>query len=150
MLLRCGIWSRIRSYSTLIGHANVIQRLSFSVDGKQIATVSQDGTAKIWDVATPLALGATTTVSTLTLQGTYGIAFSPDGTRLATASSDGTSKIWDTGSGTLLFTLSGHSGSVLSLAFSPDGEQLATAGTDKTVRFWDRCTQKRVVHLKFQ
>ncbi len=43
-------------------------------------------------------------------------------------------------------SLSGHSGSVLSLAFSPDGKTLAAA-SDKTVKLWDIVARKEVATL---
>src|SRR5262249_1453764 len=126
-----------RNLLTVVGHTNIVYNLAFSPDGKQIATVSLDGTARIWDVATPLSLGLTTTnAAILQLEGINGLAFSPDGKQIATATSDGPTKVWDTHSGTLLYSLSGHSGAVQSIAFSPDGTELATAGTDTTARLW--------------
>ena len=44
-----------------------------------------------------------------------------------------TAKIWDASSGTLLRTLSGHSGYVFSVAWSPDGTRLASGSKDKYV-----------------
>ena len=37
---------------TLEGHTQAVWSVAFSPDGKQLASGSSDGTAKVWDVAT--------------------------------------------------------------------------------------------------
>jgi WD40 repeat protein len=63
-----------------------------------LATASEDGTAKVWDISTVLETGATTGQELLTLSGhTRGlldVAFSPDGKYLATSSQDGTVRLY--------------------------------------------------------
>ena len=41
-------------------------------------------------------------------------------------------------------TLTGHSGSVLSVAYSPDGKHIVSGSLDKTVKVWDSQTGKEV------
>jgi hypothetical protein len=71
------------------------------------------------------------------------LAFSPDGTTLASGGVDGSVRIWNARSGSLIHTLTGHTGEVRTLAFSTDGTTLASgAGSvsgsrDYTVRIWD-------------
>ena len=65
--------------------------VSFSPDGKRLASASSDQTVKVWD--------ATTGQEALTLKGhtssVGSVSFSPDGQRLASASWDHTVKVWD-------------------------------------------------------
>jgi WD40 repeat protein len=134
--------SQVRA--TLLGHLDSVGGVAFSPDGKRLATVSADHTAKVWDAESGKEL--------LTLHGhlnwVTGVAFSPDGKRLATASVDQTAKLWDAESGKELLTLLGHSGSVYGVAFSPDGKRLATAGEDKTAKVWDAEGSKELLTLR--
>ncbi|BAY27570.1 WD-40 repeat-containing protein [Calothrix sp. NIES-2100] len=105
--------------------------MSFSPDGKTIASASFDRTVKLWDISGKLLK---------TLNGHSGsvnsVSFSPDGKTIASASSDSTVKLWDI-SGKLLKTLKGDSGFVFSVSFSPDGKTIASASSDSTVILWD-------------
>jgi WD40 repeat protein/serine/threonine protein kinase len=67
------------------------------------------------------------------------VAFSPDGRFLAAAGgADITDvKVWDmTTGGREVFTLRGHTETVLRIAFSPDSRRLASAGKDTKVKIW--------------
>ena len=67
------------------------------------------------------------------------MAFSPDGNTLASGSVDAV-RLWDANTGANTHTLTGHTGSVLSVAFSPDGNTLASGSGGNTVRLWDANT----------
>ena len=75
---------------TLTGHKSSVLGVSFSPDGKYLATGSWDNTAKLWDVESGQEI--------LTLAGhkrdVYGVSFSPDGKYLATGSGDGTARVF--------------------------------------------------------
>ena len=88
------MWSGPAS-STLVGHEGKVYHLAISPDGTVLASASQDGTAKLWNVATAQLRH--------TLRGHAGevncVAFAPDGKELATASDDRTVRFWDPVSG---------------------------------------------------
>jgi WD40 repeat protein len=135
---------------TLIGHRAEIRAVSWSPDGRRLATGSADGTAKVWDAASGRQL--------LTLKGhtspLWSVSWSPDGQRLATASEDGTAKVWDAAGAREMLTLKGHTNWVTSVSWSPDGKRLATGsgrrgGTgDNSAKVWDATTGRAILTLK--
>jgi WD40 repeat protein/transcriptional regulator with XRE-family HTH domain len=115
--------------------------LSFSSDGKQLASFGNNHTAQIWDASTGKLLQ--------TLSGhagnVWGLAFSPSEDLLVTGSEDGTFKIWDAHSGQAMQTITGTTGWGGPVAFSMDGSRLAVGYFNTnfggTVTVWDRNKQ---------
>jgi WD40 repeat protein len=124
---------------TLQGHKEAVKSLTFSPDGRLLATASGDGAVALWDVTTGQEVRA--------LKGHAGavtaVAFSPDGKHLATAGADRTARLWDAASGEVARTLRGHEGAVHHVAFAPDGRTVATAGEDRRAVLWDVATGKQ-------
>src|SRR5207302_1918457 len=101
--LHYALW-RCLVRATLRGHAYLLTNAAFSPDGRMVVTANDDGTAKLWDVATGQARA---TLSGHTA-GVQSAAFSPDGRLVVTASADGTVKLWDVATGQPRATLSRH------------------------------------------
>jgi WD40 repeat protein len=124
-----------------------IDALTYSKDGRSLATSLWGGFVLIWDVAK----GNVRLVLRGGTQGAYepaNIAFSPDGRLIALGDDDGSVKIWDALSGRPVQTLKGFTSHANGVAFSPDGKRLAAGSEDTTIRIWDTPTWKETHLLK--
>src|SRR5262249_17443932 len=80
-----------RPIFTLRGHTSEVWAVTFTPDGRRIATSGLDRTIKLWEMETGQE------VFTLRghTNGVLSVAFSADGRRLVTGSTDNTARIWD-------------------------------------------------------
>ncbi len=62
-----------------VGHTAAIREARFSANGKKIITVSDDGTAKLWDVATGMLLKDFKAFNDASLATIKAVRFTPDG-----------------------------------------------------------------------
>ncbi len=126
------------------GHAQKSEAISFSPNGRYVATGSIDRSIKIWEAATGHELRALNGSNTVI----KALAFSPNGQLLAASGADGKLRLWDVTTGEEKAVLPGHTKAVSALAFSRDGRWLASGGTDDyTIKIWEVAAQREVRSL---
>lgn len=97
------VWSikENRELFALRGHNGIVRGITYSPDGRMIATASEDGKLNLWNAETGVLLHS--------LQANEGAAwavdFSADGKLLASCGDDAQLRIWDGQTGALLKTL---------------------------------------------
>lgn len=118
----------------------------YSIDGRFLATSSNEGPVKLWDAST----GELTRI----FPGRLRADFSPDGTAIACPSAArpadknvGRVDLYDLRDGSLVKSFSSEKGPsaswLLWVRFSPDGRLLAAADWNGTVTIWDTATGRR-------
>jgi WD40 repeat protein len=119
-------------------HSDAVMALTFTCDGKALASGDYKGTIKVWDTAT----GKETATFRDPGARLHSLAFSPDGKLLASAGETRTT-LWDLAAKRKAAVLDGYTSCVV---FSPDGRTLVCgpggAETGQVV-LWDVATGKQ-------
>lgn len=117
-----------------------IWQITFSPDGKLLATASDGQTVDIWEIQT----GNRIRTFELGSGQVQSLAFHPDGKILA-AGGQGITRLWEVQTGQEITSLPGRPGAVTNISFHPmgvtgdaglSGMWLATKGTDGTIWFY--------------
>ena len=138
----------------LTGHTHEVWCVSFSPDGRYIASGSVDLTVCVWDWKKQKKM-AQLVGHTLRIND---VCFSPDGQYIVSGSLDSTVRVWDWITQKEISKLEGHTSNdgrrrgytygVSSVCFSPDGQYIASGGSDNTARVWDWKNEKEIKKLE--
>jgi WD40 repeat protein len=130
------------------GQTGYVNWVEFSRDSKILATASDNGSVKLWDLKTRSELR--------TIEGQPGwnwVVLSPDGKLLARPTPGNELSFWDVKTGEPLRTLPGHNDNP-GVAFSPDGKTVATCSSPgeearpAEIQLWDARTWQLLRALK--
>jgi len=120
-------------------HLLAVLSVTFSSDGKLMATGSSDNTVKVWD-----AVSGTCLKTFDHGQDVKSVAFAPKQKRVASGGADGLVRIWDLSADKFGTVCAGHKGEIATVRFSPDGKYIASGGVDKTIRIFEATSGKPV------
>ncbi|MEH1818512.1 MAG: tetratricopeptide repeat protein [Nostoc sp.] len=114
----------------LEGHRDLIWSVTFSHDGKLMASASYDNTIKLWNQDGR---------EQNTLKGhkdkVLSVSFSPNDQTIVSGDFQGIIKFWKR-DGTPIREINTHSKGVYSIDFSHDGQTIATGSRDGTLKLW--------------
>lgn len=141
-------------------HAAGVLFVSFTADGKQLLSASQDGTLRLWEADTGKEIrrfGKEMTPPNLTggpVDGNAWMAYNrslitsaaltPDGKLAVSCVQDGTVNLWDTSKAEVLRSFKPSQAGMFSVAFTPDGKQLLTLSHDQVARLFDVAEGKEI------
>jgi len=134
-----------RCVMTLTGHKGAVNSVSYSSDGRLLASGSKDGSVRVWDTRTgeearsPLLSGTGSVVT---------VDFAQNSRWVASGTESGVVCVWNVTPGqTSHRRLNGHSHPVNCVKFSPDGSRLASASFDNTLSLWSLETGQKLATL---
>lgn len=121
-----------------IGHTDIIH--AFDYYENIIASVSWDGTLKVWDVATSLQ-----TWRVKTEQPLYAVQITPNGEKIACAGAERTITLFNLETGKKLTEFTGHQSSITNIRFSSDGKRMLSSSEDGMIKIWDLETNAELI-----
>ncbi|HIF39509.1 MAG TPA: hypothetical protein EYQ74_00245 [Planctomycetes bacterium] len=126
------LWDlEVRNARPLDGHSGRISSLSWSPEGKRLASASQDRTIRIWNRERAVEIKLCQ-VQRLPFQ----LLWSSDGQRVISSTRGSRAHVWNAGPMPYTYELQGHVGGVRWATFLPGGRRALTVCDDGLLRLW--------------
>ena len=139
------IWdvTRRKQLRRIPAHPCWVTSLSFSPDGKTLATSGSDPVIRFWEVTT----GRETFQQSGHRSRVRSLSISPADGTIFTGGDDGTLRQWDPNSGRELALVAQLADPVLQMAVAPDGKALAVANISEPIRLWSVTEHREIRQL---
>jgi WD40 repeat protein/serine/threonine protein kinase len=129
---RATLWDLAsREARHLKGHSGRISSLSWSPEGRRLASASQDRTVRLWSRESAEEIKICK-VQVLPFQ----LLWSSDGQRVISSTRGSRAHVWNAGSMPYAYKLPGHGGAVRWASFLPGGKRALTVCDDGSLRLW--------------
>lgn len=132
---------KVESY--LKEHISPIRWVSYSNNGKYVATAGYDNVVNIWDGITFNLISSFTGHDDLVEK----VSWSENDSLIGSASADGTAKVWDPASGTIIAVLRGHLDDLLSVKVSESKKIAVTTAFDNQCIVWDLKESEKIKYI---
>lgn len=122
--------TRIRRY---VGHEEIINSIDITRRGEDLlVSGSDDSTIALWDPRSKNAVDYIETDFPIT-----SVAMSEVGSEIFTGGIDNDIRVWDLRKKAVVYSMIGHSDTIMSMKVSPDAQSLVSYAMDSTIRTWD-------------
>ncbi len=128
--------------AALTGHTDSVRALAYRPDGAELASVSYDKTARLWNLTTHESRVLPDQLGSLT-----NLVYGPEGKTLYSAGREAGILIWDVKTGQQQGVLAGYEGKTTLVTGSSAGRRLASYGQDQLIRIWDATANQQVTFL---
>jgi WD40 repeat protein len=139
-IIQTGTW---RELKPLVGHAGAVWDIDISPDGKSLVSGSDDGYARVWDLATGdqiALLHAAVAVSA--------VKFMPNGKQVLVADFGGALTLWDIDKEQKIRDIGSLPGEIRGISLSKDATRVAAGGEGPTAVVWDFDTGKVIASIQ--